>query len=121
VEAIYEGEHLDVTEGVRALYDHCVGSMDWGSGFLTLEDATEILRVAQTCGFLVPVEAREAFETYAVSAGQALCAVCRGTIRPSYPGWHHSENDPSLPHLRRPIRVDKGHPAALFVPEELGS
>jgi hypothetical protein len=46
-----DGTETDVTEGVKALYDLVIGSMDWGSGFLTYEDALPVLRVAEACGF----------------------------------------------------------------------
>jgi hypothetical protein len=45
---------VDVTEGVRTLYDLVISSMNWGSGFLSIEDVEGVIRVAQTCGFLVP-------------------------------------------------------------------
>ena len=41
----------DITEGVQALYDLAVGSMDFGSGFWTAEDAVPVARLARTCGF----------------------------------------------------------------------
>jgi hypothetical protein len=59
-----DGSETDVTEGVQALYDHCVSSMDWGSGFLDNIDAAGIVLIAQKCGFLVPEEAAEKFEEY---------------------------------------------------------
>lgn len=42
---------VDITEGVQALYDLVTSSMDWGSGFLTVEDALPVVHVARTCGF----------------------------------------------------------------------
>ena len=45
-----DGTH-DITEGVRALYDHVVGSMDWGSGFLSADDMIEVVELAKLCGF----------------------------------------------------------------------
>jgi hypothetical protein len=61
----------DVTEGVQVLYDHCVASMDWGSGFLSIEDARGIILIAQKCGFLVPETAAKEFEEYAKNMGRA--------------------------------------------------
>ena len=46
-----DGSEVDVTEGVQVLYDHVIGSMDWGSGFLTVEDAIPIAEIARVCGF----------------------------------------------------------------------
>jgi hypothetical protein len=42
---------IDVTEAVQALYDLVVQSMDWGSGFLTAEDAEPVALIARVCGF----------------------------------------------------------------------
>jgi hypothetical protein len=42
---------VDITEGVQVLYDHVIHSMDWGSGFLTVEDAKPIVTLAKLCGF----------------------------------------------------------------------
>jgi hypothetical protein len=56
---------IDVTEGVRTLYDLVISSMNWGSGFLSVEDVEGVIRVAQTCGFIVPDEAASEFEKYA--------------------------------------------------------
>lgn len=46
-----DGSETDITEGVQTLYDMVIGSMDWGSGFLTAEDALPVVQVAKTCGF----------------------------------------------------------------------
>lgn len=45
------GERVDITEGVQALYDLVIGSMDWGSGFWTAEDAAPVSVIAHACGF----------------------------------------------------------------------
>ena len=41
----------DITEGVRAAYDLVFRSMDWGSGFWTIEDIEPVLNMALICGF----------------------------------------------------------------------
>lgn len=46
-----EGGRTDITEGVKALYDLAVSSMDFGSGFWTVEDALPVAELARTCGF----------------------------------------------------------------------
>jgi hypothetical protein len=46
-----DGTTVDVTEGVQVLYDRVIGSMDWGSGFLSVEDAVPIAEIAEVCGF----------------------------------------------------------------------
>jgi hypothetical protein len=46
-----DGTETDITEGVAALYDLVIGSMNWGSGFLTVEDALPVVHVAMTCQF----------------------------------------------------------------------
>jgi hypothetical protein len=91
-----DGTRVDVTDGVSALYDHCVSSMDWGSGFLTIEDAAGIIRVAQQCGYLVPDTAAREFEGYArqdntaylasngelnmPTRGDVTCVVCNAPV-----------------------------------------
>lgn len=45
------GKMTDVTVGVQSLYDLLIQSMDWGSGFLSAEDARPIAELARTCGF----------------------------------------------------------------------
>jgi hypothetical protein len=42
---------VDITEGVQALYDLVIGSMNWGSGFLSVEEALPVARVARVCRF----------------------------------------------------------------------
>jgi hypothetical protein len=50
--ALGEGqEWTDITEGVRALYDLVINSMDWSSGFLSAEDAEPVAEVARVMGF----------------------------------------------------------------------
>jgi hypothetical protein len=46
-----DGTETDITEGVQALYDLVIGSMDWGSGFWTAEDAAPVAALARACGF----------------------------------------------------------------------
>lgn len=45
------GDETDVTEAVQVLYDLVVQSMDWGSGFLSVEDVVPVYRLAELCGF----------------------------------------------------------------------
>lgn len=46
-----DGSEVDITEGVQALYDLVISSMDWGSGFLNYEDAVPVAELARACGF----------------------------------------------------------------------
>lgn len=46
-----DGQLVDVTGGVMALYDLVLNLMDWGSNFLSLEDALPVAEIAKTCGF----------------------------------------------------------------------
>lgn len=46
-----DGSTEDVTEGVQALYDLVTQSLDWGSGFWTVEDAAPVAHLARVCGF----------------------------------------------------------------------
>jgi hypothetical protein len=128
-----DGTETDVTEGVQALYDHCVASMDWGSGFLSVEEAAGIILIAQKCGFLVPETAAKAFSDYIQSdnaasvtaggelhkraRGNAVCVICNAPVwwMPGYynsevyvqqgvtPGWHHDDGF-----------LDGGHAVSLW-------
>jgi len=46
-----DGNETDITEGVQALYDLVICSMDWGSGFLSYEDAVPVGKIAELMGF----------------------------------------------------------------------
>lgn len=46
-----DGTEADITEGVRALYDLAVSSMDFRSGFWTAEDARPVALLARQLGF----------------------------------------------------------------------
>ncbi|MBC7680450.1 MAG: hypothetical protein H7233_15905 [Pseudorhodobacter sp.] len=113
-----DGTETDVTEGVKVLYDHTVTSMDWGSGFLEVEDAAEVITVALTCGFLVPETAQEQFEDYAVTDQRRewTCIDCgRRVFHHPYgkhKGLHHGE---SAPAYRDPLVAEAAdHPARLW-------
>jgi hypothetical protein len=109
-----DGTEVDVTEGVKALYDHTVQSMDWGSGMLELDDAREIINVALACGFLVPDTAQEAFEEYARQMSHLKCLICGRDVFWSYDtqhkGWHHGD----LPPYGRFVAEAADHPVVLW-------
>ena len=46
-----DGTRTDVSEGVQALYDLVLSSMDWGSGFWTWEDALPVGQIGHLAGF----------------------------------------------------------------------
>lgn len=46
-----DGRRTNITEGVQALYDLVIQSMDWGSGFLSMEEVVPIYDLARACGF----------------------------------------------------------------------
>jgi hypothetical protein len=48
---IADGSEVDITESVQVMYDVIISSMDWGSGFLSVEEAVPVVHVAETCGF----------------------------------------------------------------------
>jgi hypothetical protein len=51
---------VDVTDAVGALYDLCLASMDYRSGFWSYEDAKPVAKMAELMGY----EQREAIEKY---------------------------------------------------------
>jgi hypothetical protein len=55
-----DGTETDITEGVQALYDLVISSMDFRSGFWTAEDAVPVAQLARLLGF----EQREQIERY---------------------------------------------------------
>lgn len=46
-----DGTETDITEGVQAMYDLLLSSMDWGSGFWTYEDALPVAKIGALFGF----------------------------------------------------------------------
>jgi hypothetical protein len=46
-----DGVTHDVTEAVKCLYDLVLDSMDWGSGFWSVEEAVPIGILARLCQF----------------------------------------------------------------------
>jgi hypothetical protein len=46
-----DGSETDITEGVQALYDLVISSMDWGSGFWTEDDAAPVSLIGHLLGF----------------------------------------------------------------------
>jgi hypothetical protein len=69
-----DGTRVDVTEAVRTMYDLLNASMDWGSGFLSLEDVIETTRLAELCGFVNLEGAAEQVASYLRMQGP--CPVC---------------------------------------------
>lgn len=46
-----DGIELDITEEVQVAYDCVRQSLDWGSGFLDVEEVDAIIRLSGACGF----------------------------------------------------------------------
>jgi hypothetical protein len=46
-----DGTETDITEGVQALYDLVISSMDFRSGFWSFEDAVPVAVLGRACGF----------------------------------------------------------------------
>ena len=55
-----DGTETDITEGVQALYDLVISSMDFRSGIWSAEDAQPVALLARACGF----ENRDEIERY---------------------------------------------------------
>lgn len=77
-----DGTTEDVTEGVQALYDLVIDSMDWGSGFLSEEDAIPVAHIAEVCGFEKSEEAHRYLENERRLARQRECP---------HPSWTKGE------------------------------
>jgi hypothetical protein len=74
---------------VQALYDLVIGSMDWGSGFWTVDDAMPVLHIAETCGFAGFEEARQYVESQADSPEQREFLKTHLTQRDLWPPRPH--------------------------------
>lgn len=46
-----DGTTTDITVGVQVAYDIAYHSLDWGSGFLDLEEMDAIARMGEACRF----------------------------------------------------------------------
>jgi hypothetical protein len=46
-----DGTERDITEHFRLLYDTVIASMDWGSGFLDLQEMLQVVQVGAAAGF----------------------------------------------------------------------
>lgn len=71
-----DGPEIDVTTEVRLVYDLLNESMDYGSGFLSIEDVTEITRLALAAGFASNEEADQQLRAY-VRTLTSRCPTCR--------------------------------------------
>lgn len=49
-----EGNEHDVTDAVGAIYDLLASSMDWGSDFLSVEDAKPFVQLVDLAGYKDP-------------------------------------------------------------------
>lgn len=103
----------DVTEAVATLYDLLRGSMDWGSGFLDIDDVLAILALGEACGFIPPEEARQQGEAY-LSGRFPTCPACSaaGRVRrsPTVSAIGPEANG------FRPVTLDCGHAYRLVWP-----
>lgn len=89
------GDH-DVTEGVQVLYDLVLGSMDWGSSLLSIEDVLPMLDLAEVCDF----GEREKIEGYLVAdAVEKRMGLWRGQ-NPG-PPWQPGSNTEHMAWYRR--------------------
>lgn len=78
-------EEVDVTEAVKVLYDLAIGSMNFGSGFWSAEDAAPVAYLAELCEFedAERVRAYVSDQLQSEEQMQFLLESGRG------PGWHY--------------------------------
>lgn len=105
------GERVDVTEAVRTMYDLLHSSMDWGSGFLSLEDVIDITRLAETCGFVNLEGAVEQIASYLRMQGP--CPTCPAGSRKGYGDWRLAQ---PTEHGRAVQHHPCGHTFELVMP-----
>lgn len=73
VAVLPNGSEHNITEGVQVLYDNVIQSMDWGSGFLTIEDVEPIVTLAKLCGFREYEKAEEYMAAELAAEKQRKC------------------------------------------------
>ena len=86
-----DGTETDITEGVQALYDLVIGSMDFRSGFWTAEDAAPVAKLARLLGFKEAEEIERYLREQLHSEQQHAFLTERGMSAP----WGNYED---LPH-----------------------
>ena len=106
-----DGTTVDLTEGVQCLYDLVINSMDWGSGFISAEEALPVAEVARACGF----EQVEEVEKYVRVAAGDECPRCASTDKADRREVkvHDYERDPQGNYRYRDgrlIRVERRQP-----------
>ena len=80
-----DGSEVDVTQGVKLVYDLLNQSMDYGSGFLSIEDVVEITRLGAACGFESPGDADVQLAAY-LRTITIPCPTCGVYVRTFDPG-----------------------------------
>lgn len=105
-----DGSEVEVTQGVKLVYDLLNQSMDYGSGFLSIEDVVEITRLSAACGFESPGDADLQLAAYLRTVTAARCPTCGGFVRKFEPG------DP-IDTGRILICQPCGHEMELFMPK----
>lgn len=56
-----DGTEIEITEAVQILYDCVHASMDWGSGFLDIDEVAKIVALADVAGFAALDETVESY------------------------------------------------------------
>lgn len=107
------GQH-DITEHVRLLYGHTVGSMDWDSGFLSTEEMLEVLEVGYLTGFESDFEGEIAEARRELESGLqcAEAEAARGGLNNDYWAEQLSKRQAFLDGLER-IRESRAKLLAL--------
>ena len=89
-----ESGDIDVTEAVKTMYDLLRASMDWGSGFLSLEDVIEVTRLADLCGFVNLDGATEQIDAYLRMQGRCPTCFEGGDIGEGWGTWRMAQVTP---------------------------
>ena len=71
-----DGTEHDVTEAVLNTFEAIEHSMDWGSGFLDIEEVISMTQLAMLCGFRTPDQTKNSIDEY-VRVSQPYCGICR--------------------------------------------
>lgn len=68
-----DGVQTDVTEAVQVIWDALHNSMDWGSGFLSIEEVDSLSQLAYVTGMQTLEDADQQMNTYVASLVAGTC------------------------------------------------
>jgi hypothetical protein len=106
---------IDITYEVSTVYELLLHSMDYGSGFLSIEDVTTMTRLSVAAGYEIPAQAEGQMSAY-LRMYAPFCPTCKKAVQ----RWNNQEITPtsriisaSLCEHRFELSTVPGEPAGL--------